>query len=163
MNQAARYLVGVHDFRNLAKLDVENVSNFKREIYFAHILPFSAADNNDSAGNSDSCDDSRSIYMLEIRGIAFLWHMVRCIMAVLFLVGRGEDPDIVRRLLDIDSEPQKPDYKIAPEAPLVLHECGFDRLKMNYEPKALWELTAHFEKEWEDNMLAASRFFKSLI
>jgi hypothetical protein len=32
------------------------------------------------------------------RGIAFLWHMVRCIMAVLLLVGdRKETPDIVSR------------------------------------------------------------------
>jgi tRNA U38,U39,U40 pseudouridine synthase TruA len=32
------------------------------------------------------------------RGIAFLWHMVRCIMAVLLMVGAGkEDPGIVTR------------------------------------------------------------------
>mgnify|MGYP003876159999 CR=1 FL=1 len=30
MKQAARYLVGTHDFRNLCKMDVVHVSNFVR-------------------------------------------------------------------------------------------------------------------------------------
>jgi tRNA pseudouridine(38-40) synthase len=35
---------------------------------------------------------------LYIRGVAFLWHMVRCIMAVLFLVGEKKElPEIVTR------------------------------------------------------------------
>ena len=54
----------------------------RREIYSAQILPFS-----DSAAESSS-----TVWMFEIRGIAFLWHMVRCIMAVLFMVG-GKDCD----------------------------------------------------------------------
>ena len=36
--------------------------------------------------------------------------------AVLLLVGRGlESPDIVRRLLDVEDTPSKPQYNMAPE------------------------------------------------
>lgn len=33
MRTAAQYLIGNHDFRNFCKLDVENVTNFVREIF----------------------------------------------------------------------------------------------------------------------------------
>lgn len=36
--------------------------------------------------------------------------------AVLLLVGRGlESPDVVRRLLDVETNPLKPQYNMAPE------------------------------------------------
>ena len=42
---------------------------------------------------------------------------VRCIAAVLLLVGRGlEAPSIVARLLDVGNLPGKPQYCLAPEA-----------------------------------------------
>lgn len=103
MQRAAEFLVGNHDFSNFCKMDVANVSNFRsgqpfslfvispstyillisrREVYSAQIRPF-----DDSAAESSS-----AVWMFEIRGIAFLWHMVRCIMAVLFMVG-GKDCD----------------------------------------------------------------------
>ena len=103
MQQAAAHLVGLHDFRNLSKLDVANVSNFVREIYSAEIKPFQP----DQTG-------PKSVYILEIKGIAFLWHMVRCIMAVLFLVGeRKESPDVILQLLDVANTPAKPQYEMA--------------------------------------------------
>ena len=80
MREAAGYLIGNHDFRNFCKMDVVNVTNFVREIFEANIMPF--MNNNDN-------NDEQSIWMLEIKGIAFLWHMVRCIMAILLLVGEG--------------------------------------------------------------------------
>lgn len=92
MNEAATLLIGDHDFRNLCKMDMAHVSNFRREIYEAKISIVS--------GSGDE-----TICMLQIQGVAFLWHMVRCIMAILFLVGeKKEAPDIVTRypLLSID-------------------------------------------------------------
>jgi tRNA pseudouridine38/39 synthase len=65
MAAAAELLVGEHDFRNLAKLDVLNVSNFVRTVHFAHIIPFDEHDK----------ESANAVYMLEIRGNAFLWHM----------------------------------------------------------------------------------------
>lgn len=39
--------------------------------------------------------DGNQLWVIKIRGSAFLWHQVRCMVAVLFLVGRGlESPDV---------------------------------------------------------------------
>lgn len=65
MATAAQKLVGEHDFRNFAKLDVLNVSNFRRNVFSAQILLFQAC----------TGDPKAEVYMLEIKGIAFLWHM----------------------------------------------------------------------------------------
>jgi len=41
---------------------------------------------------------------------------VRCMAAVLLLVGQGlEEPDIVARMLDLSTFPCKPQYAMAPE------------------------------------------------
>lgn len=42
--------------------------------------------------------------------------------------GEAERPEVVQQLLDTMSLPSKPSYAMAPEQPLVLHRCGFDRL-----------------------------------
>lgn len=57
MNAAATRLIGVHDFRNLSKLDVANVSNFVREVICAEVR---------CVDDSPSC--AASMYMLEIAG-----------------------------------------------------------------------------------------------
>ena len=129
MQRAADYLVGTHDFRNLCKMDIANVTNFKREIFSAQIVFFCSSDTNtNGTGDTHTTDGGAvqsgdDVFMLEIKGIAFLWHMVRCIMSVLFMVGQGlETPDVVQRLLDIHQCPRKPSYMMAPDLPLVLHE-----------------------------------------
>lgn len=66
MNKAAALLVGDHDFRNICKMDVVKISNFRREVHYAIIKPF----------KKDIEHPDQSVWMLEIRGIAFLWHMV---------------------------------------------------------------------------------------
>jgi len=84
--------------------------------------------------------------------------MVRCIMAVLLLVGeRKEQPDVVSALLDVSSLPGKPHYNMAADEPLVLHQCGFDRLTIQRSPRVLYDLTQHFEMLWEKATIAASR------
>lgn len=46
------------------------------------------------------------MYMLEIRANAFLWHQIRCIMAVLLLIGEGkEQPEVISELLDVAKNP----------------------------------------------------------
>lgn len=148
MSAAAALLVGEHDFRNICKIDIAKVTNFRREVYSAQILPF----------QENTENPELSVWMLEIRGIAFLWHMVRCIMALLFMVGEEEEkPECVTALLDIESMPAKPHYKMAPELPLVLHECGFDNMNIFMQPSVLWTLTTHFEDLWEKHCIAAVR------
>lgn len=47
---------------------------------------------------------------------------IRCIAAVLLMVGRGlEPPSVVARLLDTASTPAKPQYNLAAEDPLLLY------------------------------------------
>ena len=148
MRAGAALLVGDHDFRNICKIDIAKVTNFKREVYSANIVPF----------QENVEHPELSVYMLEIRGIAFLWHMVRCIMALLFMIGEGEEnPEAVTALLDINHMPAKPHYKMAPELPLVLHECGFDNMRIHLQPPVLWTLSGHYEALWEKHTIAASR------
>lgn len=153
MKQAASYIIGEHDFRNLCKMDIANVSNFRREIYSAQIDCFIEHE-----------DPKRAVWKFEVKGIAFLWHMVRCIMSVLFMVGEnGEQPEVIRQLLDVDSNPCKPSYTMAPERPLVLHECGFEALHLSMQPRNLWQLTAHYEALWERHSVSAARAMNSLL
>lgn len=66
-----------------------------------------------------------------IVGQAFLWHQIRCMMAVLFMVGRGdESPEIVDQLLDIETNPKKPEYNIASDLPLVLFDCVYPGVRL---------------------------------
>lgn len=110
MREAAQYLVGEHDFSNLCKMDIMNVSNFRRRIFSVCVksLPGGMAE-------------------FAVTGSAFLWHQVRCIVAVLLLVGQGlEEPSIVKQLLDVETLPCKPIYGLADESGLVLRDCGFE-------------------------------------
>ena len=147
MRHAAKKMEGTHDFRNFAKLDIGNVSNFVREIETADILPYEG---------DEGCQFST--FMLEIKGNAFLWHQIRCIMAVLFLIGEGkEEVSIVDQLLDVEREPAKPDYAMASDAPLVLNECYFNNLQFSYQPRVLWDLSVHFNAILNQQLIAVAR------
>ncbi|KAI9801478.1 MAG: hypothetical protein M1833_002710 [Piccolia ochrophora] len=152
MREAANDFVGVHDFRNFCKVDPsKQLDNFERRIFHADIdevlldqapLNFlrrsafgateSAADPcNQQAPSSDgssTCSVSPRIYVFEVHGSAFLWHQIRHMIAILFLVGQGlEPPSLVRELLDTKSVPRRPMYEMATDAPLVLWDCVFPR------------------------------------
>lgn len=119
MRDAAARLVGAHDFRNFCRMDVEAVHSFERTVLSAEVLP-------DPAGTIVS---GSPMHYVSVRGSAFLWHQVRCMAAVLFLVARGrEEPDVVNAMLDVGCTPRKPQYDMAPEEPLLLHTCGFNDL-----------------------------------
>ena len=153
MNEAAVYLLGEHDFRNLCKIDIAHVTNFRREVISAKVVQFI----------EDTINPDLTTMMLEIKGVAFLWHMVRCIMSILFLVGQQkEDPIIIQKLLNINEIPAKPVYTMAPELPLVLHDCGYSNLQIHKQPKNLWSLCNHYELLWETHMVAAARVQNSL-
>lgn len=82
-------------------------------------------------------DEEESAYDMlyfELRAKAFLWHQVRCIMAILILVGEGrEQPVVVKELLEVDKNPRKPQYSLANDMPLNLYECQF-RNKGTFDP-----------------------------
>ncbi|CAJ1969140.1 unnamed protein product [Cylindrotheca closterium] len=141
IREGLAFMVGKHDFRNFCKMDVEKVYNFERHIYDAKLAEL---------GNG--------ICYVQIHGQAFLWHQIRYIMAVLFMIGRGlEKADIVPELLNVTKYPGKPSYRLAEDTPLVLHDCGYPNLKIGYSVPNLWTTTCQLEKEWEDLMLAANQ------
>ena len=64
----------------------------------------------------------RDMCHIEIVGQAFLWHQIRCIMSILFHIGRGQEKsDVVKELLDVKTNPAKPSYDLASEAALVMN------------------------------------------
>jgi tRNA pseudouridine38/39 synthase len=142
MREALQYLKGKHDFRNLCKMDVEKVYNFERLIHDVQLI--TTNDNN--------------VCYFQILGQAFLWHQIRCIVSILFMVGRGqEEPSIVTELLAVDQHPGKPSYALAPERPLVLHQCGYHDLQLGYSTQNLWATSCELERQWEELVLAAAR------
>ena len=142
MAEAASLFVGTHDFRNVCKMDVAAVHSFQRTILSFTLQPEDAAGEVavTSPGESlqrqppaaaapdgaQSCSAAR-LWSLNIRGTAFLWHQVRCMAALLFLVGRRlEAPSVVTTLLTVSTLPSRPAYDMAPEEPLLFFGCGYE-------------------------------------
>jgi tRNA pseudouridine38/39 synthase len=114
-------------------MDVENVSNFVRRIHWFTIdaeddaaSPDAATAAAAAAATPPRCRLGR-LMSLNVRGNAFLYHQVRCMAAVLFMVGRrNERASIIDALLDVEGHPRKPMYEMAPEEALVFMSCGYD-------------------------------------
>jgi tRNA pseudouridine38/39 synthase len=121
MRQGAEILLGEHDFRNFCKPDVVAVKSFKRtilEIRLEHAPGIVCG--------------TRRVLELYIKGTAFLWHQVRCIAALLLMIGHGkEEAGIMSALLDIEATPRKPLYLMASEEPLLLFNCEYPGLRFN--------------------------------
>ena len=138
MQAAADRMVGEHDFRNLCKLDAQKqITSFRRKILQASISPL----DEDDGGIGH-------MYVFDLVGSAFLYHQVRHIMAVLFLVGSGlEPPSVVTELMNVEEgiEPlrpedtgkyaivdRKPEYQMADALPLMLWACGYDESELSW-------------------------------
>lgn len=47
-----------------------------------------------------------TMFEVIIRGSGFLWHQIRCIIGVLFLIGQEkEQPQVILELLDVEKNP----------------------------------------------------------
>ncbi|KAH8826853.1 pseudouridine synthase [Flagelloscypha sp. PMI_526] len=148
MREAASYLVGKHDFRNLCKVDAaKQIVSFKRRIHRADIVPV-----------PEEIGAGGTIWVFNLIGSAFLYHQVRHIMAVLLLVGAGlEKPLIMKQLMHVCAPPtphrhfnqdeddgpsseeddtlreedgftplrNKPEYQMADGLPLMLWDCAY--------------------------------------
>jgi tRNA pseudouridine38/39 synthase len=132
MQLAASHYVGTHDCRFICKIDSSKVGGpnfFIREIFESKIERFLIV------YFYRRVNDEFSVFV--VRGKAFLWHQVRNMMALLFMVGKGyEEPQMIKYMLDPTQHPLdsgKPNYNMAPDEPLVLIECG-------YGPNLIWRL-----------------------
>jgi len=150
MEGGAKLFEGLHDFRNFCKIDAsKQIDNFERRIFLSEIREVKPA--NEPAAyvsdfgfrefeqssvsngvypmpNTQANGLDPKVYMFILHGSGFLWHQVRHMVAVLFLIGQGlESPEVITRLLDVEQNPQKPMYEMAEDAPLVLWDCIFPR------------------------------------
>ncbi|XP_063791568.1 tRNA pseudouridine(38/39) synthase [Pseudophryne corroboree] len=148
MDRAARLLEGTHDFRNLCKMDVANgVVTFVRTVLSAKVEPVPELPEGGGAFQ---------LYHLQITGLAFLYHQVRCIMGVLFLIGQGkEEPEIIRELMDVEKNPRKPQYNMAVEFPLVLYDCRFDDMQWVGEKDFQAVTVSHLQRLWTQEAVKA--------
>lgn len=144
MRKAGEKLLGLHDFRNFCKMDVVNVRNFERTLLRFAIRP---VDGDASPDEKHSGPDT--MYYFEFKGTAFLWHQVRMMVGVLFLVGAGrETPEIVDWLLDVKANSRQPHYDMASELPLVLYDCGFHETRFNYNLREAQDIANTLEGLW---------------
>ncbi|KAL9144134.1 hypothetical protein ABFS82_14G277800 [Erythranthe guttata] len=152
MKTAGNKFIGEHDFRNFCKMDAANVHNYRRCITSFDIFPC----------NERFEDDE--LWAVKIKGSAFLWHQIRCMVAVLFLIGqRLESPNVIDELLNVETTPRKPQYIMAPEIPLVLHSCEFEGLGFMCSSDARQALHTHLEKECRSYKLQAAIFNEALL
>jgi hypothetical protein len=118
---------------------------------------------NDMEVGDKNVNTFRRTCYFEIVGQAFLWHQIRCIVAVLFMVGEElESPRVISDLLDINKNPGKPSYNMAPELPLVLHGCGYQNVTFGFSVKNLWAMSCDFERQWEEQSLASERILGAI-
>jgi len=135
MRDAATRFIGLHDFRNFCKIDAaKQISNYERRIFWAGIEEMGAGQSSlvrTALGAADTGLGLQQprVYTLTVFGSAFLWHQIRHMVAILFLVGQGlEEPSIVDTLTDMDKTPGRPFYEMADDGPLVLWDCIFPDL-----------------------------------
>jgi tRNA pseudouridine38/39 synthase len=103
---------------------------------------------------------------LTIVGQAFLWHQIRCIVAILFLIGQGrERADIIAELLDIDRNPRKPQYTMAAEFPLVLFDCVYDNdsdIRWQHDAESDADVVRTLQSMWTQHSVRATMIRRML-
>mmetsp|Transcript_31168 Transcript_31168/g.61027 ORF Transcript_31168/g.61027 Transcript_31168/m.61027 type:complete len:641 (+) Transcript_31168:202-2124(+) len=188
MKEACGYMVGRHDFRNFCKLDYINISRFERSLDAISVneigslnthlrLPVQVATTSSSAGEfGDGKEGTRSsdpdnLIEVTIQGNAFLWHQVRITIALLVMVGLGqESPSLVKDLLDMKKWPSKPNFKMASDVPLVLYDCLYRNVHFVYNLGVQARALSDMNWLWRKNAIKAqvccvfqNRIFQNLI
>ena len=177
MAQALGYMMGNHDFRNLCKMNCEQVYNFERVLISGKVVSsqgvYSVCREVDGideimdvdvSGSPTAVESPHDICHVQIVGQAFLWHQIRCIMSLLFMIGRKlEPPTVIQQLFDIEANPAKPAYEMASDTALVLHDCKFGHLNLGRTVRNLWDVTKVLEQRWETHAVAAERANDALV
>ncbi|XP_029170311.1 tRNA pseudouridine(38/39) synthase [Nylanderia fulva] len=149
MDKSVKYAVGDHDFRNICKMDVANgVINFKRTVIDAKVSM--SNQNTEKVTGYNICE-------LEITSQAFLWHQIRCLMGILLLVGqRKEEPEIILKLLNVETCPQKPQYNMAHEVPLNLWYCDYEDVEWFIDQNELINTVKTLQQDWALNTIKST-------
>ena len=168
MAEGLQYMMGRHDFRNLCKMNCEQVYNFERVLMKGKVVSpqkiYSVSMDDESSVSTDNISSTQlpssphDMCYIEIVGQAFLWHQIRCIMSILFYIGRKlESPTLVQQLFDIQTNPAKPSYEMASDSALVLQDCKFNHLNLGRTVQNMWNVTKVLEQRWEEHAVAAER------
>ena len=157
MRAAGQRLLGTHDFRNLCKMDVNNgVVTFIRKIDAVRVEVTDRV--------HDGRDDPYDICCLIIRSKAFLWHQIRCIMAVLLMVGEGlEREEVVTELLDVESNPCRPAYQMASDLALNLDSAVYEGLEWVRDPASTEFVIKSTQRLWAQHALRAAMVREKLL
>ncbi|CAH8472088.1 unnamed protein product [Schistosoma intercalatum] len=137
MMDAGNRLVGVHDFRNFCTSRIEkDTVTFIREIFEVVI------------SDVDSCDHHCKLCRISISASGFLYHQIRYVMSILFMVGRGyESPSVVDDMLDLSKTPAKPHYHLAADFPLLFIDGTYPESCLNWETsEGMWIITSLYNK-----------------
>ena len=139
MNKAGKRFIGEHDFRNFCKMDVgNNVNSFCRNVLSVEVERL-----------NNSSEDEYEMCVVIVKGMAFLWHQVRCMVAILFLIGQNlEEPEIIDHMLDITKCPRRPQYNMASEIPLALFHCEYEDISWNCGTDELQRISNSYQRLW---------------
>ncbi|XP_022767999.1 tRNA pseudouridine(38/39) synthase isoform X1 [Durio zibethinus] len=152
MENAGKKFIGEHDFRNFCKMDAANVHNYRRCVTLFEI------------SSSNIRLEGNQLCAIKVKGSAFLWHQVRCMVAVLFMIGQGlESVEVIDSLLDTEKTPRKPQYAMAPEIPLVLQSCEFEDVKFICSSDSGKALRIHLENECQAYQLQSAIFHEAVL
>ena len=156
IKKACKLLQGVHNFQKFCKIDKSDenweTKNYERRIYEIYIekcnkefiFPFEI---NSNENNYYDC------YVCVIKGSAFLWHQVRCIMSILFLIGNGqEEIELINEMLDEKTNKEFM-YGIADDSNLVLTDCVYEFINFDTEEKVASDLFFKLEKVYQKNLM----------
>ncbi|KAI6186132.1 TRNA pseudouridine synthase [Aphelenchoides besseyi] len=143
MRDAAKRLVGSHDFRNFCQIDNSKCrlnTTYVREIFSVQIEEI------------DRDPSAYSMCSLIVRGSGFLWHQIRFICALLFDVGnRKEAPQLISDLLDTKKFPSRPTYLMAKDLPLCFFDCSFDvDLKWKFDVDCIRHVIHSLQSQWAE-------------
>ena len=111
MQNACDKLIGFHDYRNFCKINMSTAMHHERRILSATV---SKSENNEK------------LAQLVIASSGFLYHQIRYTVTILLKIGVGlEKVELIDELLDIVTNPQRPQMHMASDAPLILTNCEF--------------------------------------
>jgi tRNA pseudouridine38-40 synthase len=126
MREAARTLLGVHNFRNLSS---EKRGPSTRNLMKIEVI------------------EEKGVVVMDVRADGFLWNMVRKIANVLVMVGSNErDIEWVRSLLDPANNSGVPP---APAEGLILMDVGYQGIDWKMEPYSMRMANERLSAVWK--------------
>lgn len=109
MQEASQLFIGTHNFSQFCKVDQRNPKDPNTTLYSFTLEKY-----------------NELLHVATISGRAFLWHQVRCMVGVLFLVGSGAiGGSKIQEMLEHPEQP-KYNYKMASPHGLVLVDCSYE-------------------------------------